>query len=244
MLLSSVNLSISLSELNWVPGYPLAGKHVKASTSTHAHTRTVFYSSKSMCWHISTLFHGSAHTRRHYTPQRLIITQVCHLVFIWASENLPPLTASPFYHLPSVFSSPPLFHPFHHLSRSSSLSRPPWLYCWDWSFAGCVQCQTKGVLKCGFLTGRFYWRRTGHVVRRSISDVAATLKWLCCDNKPMAQCFYQTVYQTVHCSQQDHSVHSSAGRTKLLPFKSPRPSRYSSKCVGMVRRVFKILTRK
>lgn len=51
MLLSSVNLSISLSELNWVPGYPLAGKHVKASTSTHAHTRTVFYSSKSMCWH-------------------------------------------------------------------------------------------------------------------------------------------------------------------------------------------------
>lgn len=50
---------------------------------------------------------------------RLIISQVCHPVFIWASEVLTsiPLPSPSFYHL-LIFSSPPLF-----LAVSVSLSR-------------------------------------------------------------------------------------------------------------------------
>lgn len=90
MLLSSVNHVISLS---WAGCLDTQKRPLPPHTYTHTHS--FFYTS----WHISTLFHGSAHTWRHYTPQRLIITQVCHLVFIWATENLSPLAASP----PSAF---------------------------------------------------------------------------------------------------------------------------------------------
>lgn len=114
---------------------------------------------------------------------RLIISQVCHPVFIWASEILTSISLSDscfFFILPSacLFILSTLFH-FHCLTLFLSLSLClPLLYCWGWSFTGCVQCQIqwktardKGVKKhyaalksekkqrCGFVSGRFYSRK-------------------------------------------------------------------------------------
>lgn len=180
MLLSSVNHSIYLwAELGartpvswetWKGLCPCTPSH------TYMHAHRVFYSSKSTSWHISALFHGSVHTQRHYTPQRLITTQVCHLVFIWASENLPPrcfsLPPSAFcLFIPSALSVPPF-----------SAALPPCLALLGFTAeAGVLQAvfsvrykekwggratllhlNKKKKLKCRLLTGGFYWRGTGH----------------------------------------------------------------------------------
>lgn len=130
-----------------LPCFPLhtnayAGTHITCSFefNPQTHSQPHIYT----CFHTLPLLHAEARTL-----SRLIISQVCHLRFIWASEvltsiSLSTLAFSPFCHLSvSHCFSLRSHHFLLFLSLSLCLSPSVARYCWGKSFTGCVRCQIR-----------------------------------------------------------------------------------------------------
>lgn len=134
-----------------MPGYPLAWTHAKASallSVTHKHTCTWTHTVFGFCHNPQTgpHLHMPPHTlsilhTQAFMLMRLIISQVCHLIFIWASEVLTSISLSSssfslICHL-SVFIT--FFSSFPSLSLFAFFFSNR--HCWGKGFIGCVLCQ-------------------------------------------------------------------------------------------------------